>query len=112
MTDPAAIAHHGGDARRADPVLVRCQRPEAPRTAAGSRPDTGVPSVHPRLATSGEAPPDDSFLIRSPDPSMRRSPIPGSRTARVRGSSEIVNDSERTAVTAGGSAGARSRWAP
>jgi hypothetical protein len=65
MTARAAIAHRGGDVRRTDPVSIWYQRPQAPRAAAGSRPDTGAPSVQPRPATSGEALPDDSFLIRS-----------------------------------------------
>ena len=100
MTRPAAIAHRGSDARRADPVPLLYQRPQGPRAAVGSRPDTGVPSVQPRTATSGEAPPDDSFLIRSQT-------LPcGARRYRDHGRcgpwvhASLVNDSERTVVTA------------
>jgi len=90
MTARAAIAHRGGDVRRTDPVSIRYQRPQAPLAAAGSRPDTGVPSVQPRPATSGEALPDDSFLIRSQTLPSGARRYRGSRTARARGSRTLI----------------------
>ena len=71
---PGSVPVHGRDhrtprRRRAGrwdvPVPVRYQRAQAPRAAAGTRPDTGTPSVQPRPAKSGGTPPDDSFLISS-----------------------------------------------
>jgi hypothetical protein len=59
---PRAAAQRGGISGRPVAGPARYQRAQAPRAAGASRPETGIPRVHPRPAESGETPPDDSFL--------------------------------------------------